>query len=268
MFHLLYGLWRSFFRKDEYRILLTGLDNAGKTTLLERVKTLHGIPGLPSDKIAPTVGLNLGRIELRRCRILIWDLGGMASLRPIWRKYYAQTHALVFVCDASLPRFDARWREVRACLRDILSAPQLGDVPLLILANKQDCTCALTAQEVFDLLTDYGEESPRPQHPVVGTAADTASPNGVSHRRGGGAVSPAAGLPPAVVSGGQVDSPLAAASPSASVDGGAAAVSLSSLLDGRAAYRVAPACARDGTGVAEGLDWLVSLLLLKARTVD
>ena len=53
-------------------ILILGLDAAGKTTLLEKIKQLHGIPGLEWDKILPTVGLNVGRIEAHNCMMIFW----------------------------------------------------------------------------------------------------------------------------------------------------------------------------------------------------
>ena len=107
MFSLLYGFWEYVFRKEEYRILLVGLDKAGKTNILENLKThLSGHPGLEADKILPTVGLNVARLEAFRVQLMIWDLGGQTGLRSIWDKYYADSHALVFVIDAAAQQ---RW---------------------------------------------------------------------------------------------------------------------------------------------------------------
>eukprot|EP01065_Artemidia_motanka_P052637 TRINITY_DN955_c5_g1_i1.p1 TRINITY_DN955_c5_g1~~TRINITY_DN955_c5_g1_i1.p1 ORF type:complete len:265 (+),score=39.08 TRINITY_DN955_c5_g1_i1:238-1032(+) len=262
MFHLLYGLWKSMFQKNEYRVLLVGLHNAGKTTLLEKAKSLNGLPSLPSDKIAPTVGLNLARIELRRCKVLLWDLGGQSSLRPIWKKYFEQTHAMLFVCDAAVPASDPRWREVRQTLREALSSPALVDVPLMVLANKQDQPGALSAQEVFDLLTDA--QAAADDGPLAAPAQAASSPvsprmpvGGVSQRRAGN-VSP-------------ISPPLSELSPCSPRSGSPEtrpAPSLPALLAGRAAYRIAPVCALDGSGVVEAIDWLVALLLLRERNAE
>ena len=121
-------------RKEELHILILGLDAAGKTTLLEKVKQMHGIPGLEWDKILPTVGLNVGRIEAYNCMIIFWDLGGQVGLRSIWDKYYDEAHAIVYVVDSA---DGARLAESKKALDAVLGHPDLSYAPLLVLANKQ-----------------------------------------------------------------------------------------------------------------------------------
>ena len=104
MFSLLYGFWEYIFRKEELRVLIIGLDKAGKTNLLERLKTLYtDTPGLEEDKILPTVGLNVGRLDINKNQLLFWDLGGQPGLRSIWDKYYADSHGIIFVVDSTAP---------------------------------------------------------------------------------------------------------------------------------------------------------------------
>lgn len=77
---------------------------AGKTTLLERLKTTYTeFPGLDADKILPTVGLNVGKLEAMKSALMFWDLGGQTGLRSIWDKYYSDSHAIIYVVDASSP---------------------------------------------------------------------------------------------------------------------------------------------------------------------
>ena len=117
MFSLFYGLLEYLFRKEEIRLLILGLDRAGKTTLLERIKTKYtDAPGLEPDKIMSTVGLNVARAESMNAQLMFWDLGGQPGLRSIWDKYYADSHGLIYVVDAADP--DRSFRgAVRSCER-------------------------------------------------------------------------------------------------------------------------------------------------------
>src|SRR4051812_933349 len=83
----------------EYSILLLGLDNAGKTTLLEQIKAAHSSHGHPNLKTVPTVGQNVATIDLPDLYLKIWDVGGQHSLRKLWQSYYSSCHAIVFVID-------------------------------------------------------------------------------------------------------------------------------------------------------------------------
>ena len=102
MFGLIAGCLEAFLKKEQLRILVIGLDKSGKTTLLEHLKTRFSpTPGLEADKILPTVGLNVARLDAFGVQLLLWDLGGQAGLRSIWDKYFADSHGLIFVVDAA-----------------------------------------------------------------------------------------------------------------------------------------------------------------------
>ncbi|XP_050225501.1 uncharacterized protein LOC126674980 [Mercurialis annua] len=146
MFSLFYGLWKYMFSKTEFHVLILGIDKAGKTTLLEKLKSLYSnLEGLPPDRIVPTVGLNIGRIEVSSTKLVFWDLGGQPGLRSIWEKYYEEAHALVFVIDATC---HSRFEDSKSALEKVLRHEDLQGAPLLILANKQDLPDAATGEEI------------------------------------------------------------------------------------------------------------------------
>lgn len=146
MFSLFYGLWKHIFSKTEFHVLILGIDKAGKTTLLEKLKAHYSnLEGLPPDRIVPTVGLNIGRVEVLNSKLVFWDLGGQLGLRSIWEKYYEEAHAVVFVVDAACP---SRFEDSKSALEKVLRHEDLRGAPLLILANKQDLADAVSAEEL------------------------------------------------------------------------------------------------------------------------
>ncbi|RYY86087.1 hypothetical protein EON63_06340 [archaeon] len=64
-FSLLSGFWEYIFSKPKLNVLMIGLDHAGKTTLLERIKAFYHIPAIPLDKIPPTIGMNLAKLHYK-----------------------------------------------------------------------------------------------------------------------------------------------------------------------------------------------------------
>jgi ADP-ribosylation factor related protein 1 len=69
---------------------------------LERIKVIYnGIKGLTPEQIGPTVGLNVGKVNVHDVKLNFWDLGGQKQLQSIWNKYYDDCHAIVFVVDAT-----------------------------------------------------------------------------------------------------------------------------------------------------------------------
>jgi len=129
-------------------ILILGLDHAGKTTLLEQSKGIfRKMQGIPPEKITPTVGLNVGKMDIEGCYVILWDLGGQVRMRSIWDKYYADAHGVVFVLDAADV---GRFEEAKLAFASILEHEDLGDVPVLLFANKQDLPGALSEEDVSE----------------------------------------------------------------------------------------------------------------------
>ena len=102
MFTLGSGIWRYLMRRDEFRVLILGLDNSGKTTFLEAIKQYYlQIPPIPSEKILPTIGLNMAEIDMGKIKVIVWDLGGKSEVQSLWQKYYTDCHAVIYVVDSS-----------------------------------------------------------------------------------------------------------------------------------------------------------------------
>ncbi|PVD23965.1 hypothetical protein C0Q70_17241 [Pomacea canaliculata] len=147
MYSLLSGLWKYLFQKDEFFVLILGLDNAGKTTFLEQTKTKFnkGYKGMNLAKVTTTVGLNIGKIDLGKTRLNFWDLGGQEELQSLWDKYYAETHAVIYVVDSS---DRDRIEESKMAFDKMVFNSSLRGVPLLLLANKQDLEDCLTVSDI------------------------------------------------------------------------------------------------------------------------
>ena len=144
---------------NEARILVLGLDNAGKTTILKRL----------SDEdithIMPTQGFNIKSLMHSEFKLNVWDIGGFnfefflliwfqmnfligqKSIRPYWRNYFDQTDALVYVIDSADNR---RLEETGVELSQLLDEEKLSGVPLLLYANKQDLLSALGPDEISE----------------------------------------------------------------------------------------------------------------------
>lgn len=121
-------------KEKQKRILVLGLDDAGKTTFVGR---LCGKSAGELQQIGPTVGFEIVTLvsSLSGWTLNIWDIGGQKSLRSFWRNYFEETDALFWVVDSTAPeRLELCWQE----LARVLQVEKLSGVPLLLVANKSD----------------------------------------------------------------------------------------------------------------------------------
>lgn len=137
------SIFGRLFSKKEVRILILGLDNAGKTTLLYRLKIGEVVTTVP------TIGFNVESVTYKNLNFNVWDLGGQTSIRPYWRCYYANTAAVIFVIDATDKE---RLETAREELYAMLNEDELKDAALLVFANKQDQPGVLGAGEISTAL--------------------------------------------------------------------------------------------------------------------
>eukprot|EP00656_Telonema_subtile_P024465 TRINITY_DN266_c0_g1_i1.p1 TRINITY_DN266_c0_g1~~TRINITY_DN266_c0_g1_i1.p1 ORF type:complete len:179 (+),score=52.65 TRINITY_DN266_c0_g1_i1:223-759(+) len=129
--------------KKDCRILMVGLDAAGKTTILYKLKLGEVVTTIP------TIGFNVETVEYKNIAFTVWDVGGQDKIRPLWRHYYTNTEGIIFVVDSNdRDRID----EARDELNRMLSEDELRDAVLLVFANKQDLPNACPAAEVADKL--------------------------------------------------------------------------------------------------------------------
>lgn len=130
-------------KQKEMRILMVGLDAAGKTTILYKLKLGEVVTTIP------TIGFNVETVEYRNIQFTVWDVGGQDKIRPLWRHYFQNTQGIIFVVDSN---DRDRVPEAREELQRMLNEDELRDALLLVFANKQDLPNAMSVAEITDKL--------------------------------------------------------------------------------------------------------------------
>ena len=128
-----------FILRKHRRLLIVGLDGAGKTTILYQMYANKKV------NTQPTEGYNIQSIEFEGLTMNVWDVGGQKDLRRFWRHYYTGTQGIIFVvdsCDSS------RLKAAKTELIGLVADPQLHSAAILVLANKQDQPEAMAPEEL------------------------------------------------------------------------------------------------------------------------
>ncbi|XP_046571769.1 ADP-ribosylation factor 2 [Haliotis rubra] len=136
-------LFQTLMGSKDMRILMVGLDAAGKTTILYKLKLGEIVTTIP------TIGFNVETVEYKNINFTVWDVGGQDKIRPLWRHYYQNTQGLIFVVDSNDRE---RISEAREELTRMLNEDELRDAILLVFSNKQDLPNAMNAAEITDKL--------------------------------------------------------------------------------------------------------------------
>nr|AAT09069.1 ADP ribosylation factor 1 [Bigelowiella natans] len=153
------NFWKRMFGNKEMRILMVGLDAAGKTTVLYKLKLGEVVTTIP------TIGFNVETVEYKNINFTVWDVGGQDKIRPLWRHYYQNTQGIIFVVDSNdRERLDMAKEE----LDKMLNEDELRDAVVLVFANKQDLPKALKVKNITEAL---GLDKMRRQWFVQGTCA-------------------------------------------------------------------------------------------------
>eukprot|EP00112_Aurelia_sp_Birch-Aquarium-sp1_P002362 Seg1260.2 transcript_id=Seg1260.2/GoldUCD/mRNA.D3Y31 product="ADP-ribosylation factor-like protein 1" protein_id=Seg1260.2/GoldUCD/D3Y31 len=136
-------IFSGLFGSKETRILILGLDGAGKTTILYRLQVGEVVTTIP------TIGFNVETVTYKNLKFQVWDLGGQTSIRPYWRCYYANTDAVIYVVDSQdRERIGISKQELVAMLEE----EELRKAVLVVLANKQDMEGSMSATDVSNAL--------------------------------------------------------------------------------------------------------------------
>ena len=165
---------------------MVGLDGAGKTTILYKLKLGEVV------STVPTIGFNVESVRHNRLEMDVWDIGGQEKIRPLWRHYFQGTDAVIFVVDSldeerldgssqnayersGKQPFQNQNRSHESCFftmhmililfvfvfisisareefTSVLMADELRNAAVLVFANKQDLPKALPVSEIADRL--------------------------------------------------------------------------------------------------------------------
>jgi len=153
-------LFDSIFGNKEMRVVMLGLDAAGKTTILYK---LH-IGEILST--VPTIGFNVEKVQYKNVEFTVWDVGGQEKLRPLWRHYFNNTDGLIYVVDSC---DKDRIGRAAAEFQQIINDPLMRNSAILVFANKQDMKGALSTAEVCESMGLFSLRNRRWQ--IQGTCA-------------------------------------------------------------------------------------------------
>jgi len=133
----------SMMQKRAATILMVGLDAAGKTTILMKLK-LNTV-----QETVPTIGFNVETVEYKSVKFHVWDVGGQEKLRQLWKHYYEGANAIIYVIDSN---DRDRMGTAKSELSKLLTDPMLSAATLLVLCNKQDLPHRMTPSQIVDAL--------------------------------------------------------------------------------------------------------------------
>ena len=129
MGNILNALWNVLFEVEkEVKLALVGLDNAGKTTIINKLVDVNF-----KNETAPTIGVDTKELKMKNISIKVFDLAGQESMRNVWKYYFSSTEGIIFVVDAH--RHD-RLPDVKEELWKVLQDDSAIKIPILIYANK------------------------------------------------------------------------------------------------------------------------------------
>ena len=127
--------------RSNFKIIILGIQNAGKTTILYRLSLGQLV------QTTPTIGSNVEEISYNNVKLQAWDLGGQESTRSVWDVYFVNTDAIIYVIDTH----DTNFEESKNQFYKLLDNEALKNTIILIFANKQDLSGAKKVNEIIQI---------------------------------------------------------------------------------------------------------------------
>ena len=127
--------------RSNFKIIILGIQNAGKTTIVYRLSLGQLV------QTTPTIGSNVEEISYNNVKLQAWDLGGQETTRSVWDVYFANTDAIIYVIDTH----DSNYEESKNQFNKLLTNEALKNSVILIYANKQDLPGAKGVTEIIQI---------------------------------------------------------------------------------------------------------------------
>lgn len=158
-----------FSSKTKVKVCVVGLDNSGKSTVLNQLKPKK----VALNEVTPTVGFSTESFNHGNCAFTAFDMSGQSRYRELWQHYYAEATGIIFVVDST--------DGIRMCvaadeLRVMLDHPDTFRKPILFLSNKKDKPEAMSPAKVWDALK-LGDI---PDHAIQIQASDALRGEGIT----------------------------------------------------------------------------------------
>ncbi|XP_077992319.1 ADP-ribosylation factor-like protein 6 isoform X2 [Glandiceps talaboti] len=135
------------FKKKEVHILCVGLDNSGKTTIINQLKPKDS----QYEDIVPTIGFSVEKFASSSMSFTVFDMSGQGRYRNLWEHYYKDAQAIIFVIDSS---DKLRMVVAKDELDQLLTHNAIKNrrVPVLVFANKMDLRDAMSSVKVSQMM--------------------------------------------------------------------------------------------------------------------
>merc|ERR1711918_140384 len=134
------GLWSS---KEKVKVCVVGLDNSGKSTILNKMKPKEA----SINEVTPTLGFTTEEFDHGNCSFQAWDMSGQSRYRELWQCYFQDASGIIFVIDST---DGIRMCVAKTELQEILKHQDAAGKPILFFSNKKDRPDAADVQKVWD----------------------------------------------------------------------------------------------------------------------